>query len=591
MSELSYEQKLARLAKGVETFSYLPRSDGMLAPDEHNMRMRLQYPDWDFSDIPHIRLIQEDIIDGLQAFISINNPEGFRKFSVSRNAQLFLKDRVGSQRGFIKRFGSIDPEDYSRFNLNSEDGQQALLRDTRIFFDRIDPVHPVMVALWAQAWAKKIICDSRRRKSALNALRASTGDSSGVDVHVVEYNGREQIPLKIGDIFKLSSMDTTHMVDLNTANCSILSQCGSFQYWAQNEPDALCDALLRFASLSLGMTVGNYNKLLGVEPPKYPSNPNDFVRHFTLQDITDFIYDPITPRYTREETDKNNPVSVYTLAAFFPCPALLPYSKGMHPGTTEADFIKRPIAFSYFNYTNFDADSLYDLVSLDDAFASKPRASWRAERHEYAKKNYIGSTERMALDYLFVKQACYGNCDNAVYLGAANKFGNPQRLLKYSLGICEGLLQEMLDRANGLGVSLGDIPPPRDTPYPSVALEETVRQFHLHDPTILNFSKDANMSEIDRQRYLFLTQPSVLSLADGLITRNKDIKAQLDKSLDEFLPVFLYEVQKSLYFMPKELSQCVLERDYVYVTPCKSRKLQDEYTDSFIQPSTPSIDI
>ena len=263
----------------------------------------------------------------------------------------------------------------------------------------------------------------------------------------------------------------------------------------------------------------------------------------------------------------------------------------MHPGTTEPDFIKRPIAFSHFNYTNFDADSLYDLISLDDAFVSKSRASWRAEKHEYARKNYIGSTERMALDYLFVKRAFCGNDGKAVYLGAANKFGNPQRLLNYSLGICEGLLQEMLDKANGLGISLGDIPPPRDTPYPSVAIEETIRQFHLHDPTVLSFLNEGHMTDLEKQRYLFLTQPAVLSLADGLITRNNEIKTQLDKSLEDFLPVFLYEAQKSLYLMPKELSQCVLERDYVYVTPCKCLKLQEGYNESLVQPSNPTIDI
>ena len=81
MSVNSYEDILNRIAKGVENFTYKPQPNGQLSPDLHNMRMRLQYPELAFSEIPDIEAMQSDIIDGLQAFISIYRPEGFRKLA------------------------------------------------------------------------------------------------------------------------------------------------------------------------------------------------------------------------------------------------------------------------------------------------------------------------------------------------------------------------------------------------------------------------------------------------------------------------------------------------------------------------------
>lgn len=571
MSVNSYEDILNRIAKGVENFTYKPQPNGQLSPDLHNMRMRLQYPELAFSEIPDIEAMQSDIIDGLQAFISIYRPEGFRKFSVERNAYLYMKERVGPSRGYVTRYGAIDPEDYSSHNLNSEVGQQSLLRDTRIYFDRMDPINPVMVAMWAKAWAKKLYCDKKRRDAIVGTLRATQGDFDSGDIRVAEFKGRKQLPLDVGDIFKLSKTDTEHMVDIESSGQTFLSQCGSFLYWANNDPAVLCDALNRFADLSLGLTLKRYKTLLGDKVPPPPNNPNAKLPHLDISDFFSYLYDP--GDYTRTESEMHNPVSVYALAAFFQCPGLLPYSRDYHQGAREEDFILKPIAFSHFTFKNYDANSLYDLVTLSGKLSERPRATWHAERHEYACKNYLSATEKMALDYLYTKGACHGH---ATYLGDANRLYNPDTLLNNALNICDGFLQYQLHKAKAQGIFIGEIPHPRETPYPTVALEEAVRQFHLHDPTVLSGIYRSDMSKHDMQQYLFLTQPSILKITDGLLTRDNEIRANIEKSLEDFLPTFLYEAQKSLCLMPKEYSRCVTDRTYVYASP-EERRAYEEY--------------
>lgn len=571
MSLNTYEDILNRIAKGVDNFTYKPQPSGQLSPDLHNMRMRLQYPDLAFSEIPDIATMQSDIIDGLQAFISIHRPEGFRKFSVERNAYLYMKERVGASRGYVTRYGSIDPEDYSSHNLNSELGQQSLLRDTRMYFDRMDPINPVIVAMWAKAWAKKLYCDKRRREAIVGTLRASQNDSVSDDIRIAEFKGRKQLPLAVGDIFKLSKTDTEHMVDIESSEQTFLSQCGSFLYWMHNDPMVLCDALNRFADVSLGLTLRRYKKLLGFKIPPMPNNPNAKLPHLDISDLFSYVFD--SGNYTRTESEMHNPVSIYSLAAFFQCPGLLPYSRDFHQGAHEEDFILKPIAFSHFTFKNYDTNSLYDLVSLSGKLSERSRATWHAERHEYACKNYLSATEKMALDYLYTKGTCHGH---NTYLGDANILYNPNALLKNALNICDGFLQHQLHKAKAQGIFIGEIPHPRETPYPTVALEEAVRQFHLHDPTVLSGVYRPNMSKHDMQQYLFLTQPSILKITDGLLTRDKEIRSNIEKSLEDFLPSFLYEVQKSLCFMPKEYSRCVTDRTYVYTSPCACRS-KDEF--------------
>ena len=109
-----------------------------------------------------------------------------------------------------------------------------------------------------------------------------------------------------------------------------------------------------------------------------------------------------------------------------------------------------------------------------------------------------------------------------------------------------------------------------------MALEEAVRQFHLHDPTVLSGIYRSDMSKHDMQQYLFLTQPSILKITDGLLTRDNEIRANIEKSLEDFLPTFLYEAQKSLCLMPKEYSRCVTDRTYVYASP-EERRAHEEY--------------
>lgn len=548
-----FTDKVKRVQERVENVplhTYAPSSKPLVSQDDHNMLMRLSYPVTLYGEKGCMADAQFSIIDGIESYIHRYRPRSFEKYLLDK-AGYEAKFRVNNPKSYDMHT-RISPDNNGALSLNDLFTQNQLVREAEIFWDKLDPSCSIITAIFAGALAKKLQCDARRQDGQMSAQIAEgkkhTEIFSEKDVGKIEGDPPECNVVPIKDLFKLPN----EVPEADLDSSPDLSYEDSFVYWMDRNPDALAKALERFSRVSLSHSLNKLYILTGQEESfRLPNTSNGTLeRTPKAQDFYAFFDIEKNRSYNAFIDDK---VTVYGMAALSMCPALMPYAYEFFAGEKHKDMFVAHNVFAFQRYGLYDSNTIYDMMSITGENFKENRLHW--ESHQYGR-NFNICAQICAVDYLYKRRAM-GMQDT--YLGDMNRSVDPNEATRHALDYAQRAIMGVLQNTD-TGNSPGRIP--KDSAYPSVAIEETLTQFRLHDPTVLGFLDFDKLSNTEKQSYLFLTQPASIRAAECYIDIDNRKAEEIRESIIQSIPGLLHEMQKSLYFMPKVVSQLVTGCDY-----------------------------
>lgn len=493
-----------------------------------------------YDEEPITRMQQEGIIDGLQAFASVEDGPGVCNFNVVRNFHSFM--RAMNSPYMYEKMSRLFPNEYSyHHNLDNPQGVALFMLMSRMYFDKLDVTNNPFFALCALNLAEKLRADSDRYK----ALKQGIEESSKVLFvnSQIQENKPDKCEIAPDNLFRIGRLFTFDCSDFlkippNSKEEVFPDQVKSMSFFMDHEPLALADALERFGNASLTLTHNKFAKLVGRPEIPVPNFGGAF-KPISFYDFCQFIGD------NSEEVmqSKENEFLSMSCAMFTHVPSLLPYL----PTT----FFKKPIynkfffgshALAYQPYWNFDVNTLYDVIPFSASY--DPQLENPAGMHEYAKKNLTYNFKTMALDILYNKKG--KEFPKAGYFGLNNGYLKEQEALKKATPIA---LSVLYDEAMSLGVAGVNPNSPLHTCW------QQNRWIPFRD-------------EAERQTFVkyeidsFLYNPDIVKLAKKRLEADKQREAAQTKHLRKFLPILLYGMQKSIAVMPKDYSRSITDIEY-----------------------------
>lgn len=518
------------------------------------MTVDLQYPLPPYERNPYTNAIQLGIIDGLQAFASVCHPRILKKYAVDvnlRNAHIqFYNPEYAKVQELLR------PDKISEFNLDTEMGHEFLSLEARLFFDKLDPVYPVSTALYAKALAEKLRCDIARNEGIKKSLSLMHHTPSAPEdaVEVLPADESKTVMLHPEELLNLPVFTSDHVGEAARDGKTFLAATNTFQYIIDNHPERAITILDTYADTSLSLTYNKFAEMLGRQQISigYPVSASR---------LAELVND----------TDENgktlfhgidDKLSTYTAVIFTEQPALYPYiHKYMYSSYAPEQLCLQNVR-SYLDYTLYDSNTQYDALPLASRFTEKNYSQWEAFDHEYVPNNFLGARANLALDYLYRRSAFGGH---PTYMGVNNTNLCGEDTIKTAMDLAVRYIDRELRHQKLSGVDLGVVP--QDSAYPTVALEETAKQFHIHDPATLAVVTNLPLSTEDKRMYLYLTQPAISKIVDAKLHIDGEKTKALYGSIFGKLPDLLYEMQKAMLFMPEKAQERI--RNTLYDIPLK----------------------
>jgi len=564
-------KKVMERVKNVPLHTYTPSSKPLISQSDHGMLMRLSYPVTLYGEEGCMSESQFSIIDGIESYIHKYRPRSFAKYLIDKaGVEGYTRSHNPKSYDMRTRFA---PDDNGVLSLNDLFTQNQLVREAEIFWDKLDPSCPLITAIFAGALARKLQCDARRQEGQINACISEGKARSELftDSDAVKISGseREANIIPIQDLFRLPASEEP--VSDSSAD---LSPEESFAYWMDHNPVALAKALERFSQVSIAHSLNKLYKLVGRDAPfEFPASPNGTLdRTPNAHDFYEFFDIERNKRFDAYIDDK---VTVYGMAAMSMAPALMPYAYEFFAGEKHKDLFVSHNLFAYQRYGLYDSNTIYDVMAITGENYKENRLHW--ESHLYGR-NFNTCAQICAVDYLYRRRAMGMQ---PAYLGDMNRSVNPYEATRHALDFAQRAIMSTLSSGLAADGSFGRIP--KETAYPSVAVEETLTQFNLHDPTMLGFLKFDELSNTGKQSYLFLTQPASIRAAQCYLEKDEKKTEEIRNSVIRSVPGLLHEIQKSLFFMPKEVSKLVTGCDYskAFSQPLREQDLMtyDNYPD------------
>lgn len=528
--------------EGVDKSPLISTTENHHTHRDQLMAIDLQYPLVPYEKDPYTKNIQLGIVDGLQAFASVCKPKILKKYAVDvnwRNALLRLHKKDYARMQELR-----SPDKISEFNLDTEAGHAFLGLEARLFLDKLDPVFPVATALYAKALAEKIRCDIRRNEGISSAQERfhntyTSLDTAGCIVEPLIPNESHKNFLDPQDLLKVPLTPEDQIGFKSRDMQEYHSSANTLQYLIDTQPSKAAEFLDTYANISLSLTINKFNHLLGRTPIPIGSPVKG-------KDLAELVNDT-DERGRVQFLCSDDKLSIYTAVAFVEHPALYPYIHKFLYNTYAPEFLSGSTAQSYLDFNLYDTATQYDFIPLCSSYVKKSLKQFEDMDHEYVPNNLVGARSTLALDYLYRRNAFGGHPS---YLGVNNSMLFGEDAIKTAMDLSVRTLDNELRQAKFRHVDLGITP--LDSAYPSVSLEETAKQFHVHDPATLAFVTNLPLTVEDKRMYLFLTQPAVMKLVDARLHEDNQKHHAIYKSIHGKLPDLLYEMQKATLFMPQE---------------------------------------